>query len=288
MTPSRRTALTAAAAAATLVSGLALLPTVAAADEGGTPRSTTRSAKLVGLLTGGSELVAFRASSPGEVRSLGPVSLSGTDTRLVGIDWRVQDGSVYGVGDKGGVYRLAIGEGSVTTTRVSSLTVELDPAADRFGVDFNPAADRLRVISSTGQNLRHNVNLGGSTIADTPLTSPGVTPALVAVAAGYTNNDLASATGTTLFDVTSVGSVAVQSPANSGQLASVGSLGVGPTATAAFDIRTQVEEGRVLNTGFAALGAGGDRRLFAVDALSGRATLLGALGAAVDDLTVVG
>ena len=287
MTPSRRTALTAAAATATLVSGLALLPTVASADEGGSPRSTTRSARLVGLLTGGTELVYFKASSPSEVRSLGTVSLSGTDTRLVGIDWRVQDGSVYGVGDTGGVYRLALGDGSVTSTRVSSLTVELDPTADRFGVDFNPAADRLRVVSTTGQNLRHNVNLGGSTIADTPLTSPGVVPALVVVAAGYTNNDLAATTGTTLFDLTSVGSVAVQSPANSGQLAPVGSLGVGPTDTAAFDVRTQVEEGRVLNTGFAALGAAGERGLFAVDALSGRATLLGPLGAAVDDLAVI-
>lgn len=30
-----------------------------------------------------------------------------------------------------------------------------------FGVDFNRAADRLRIVSGIGQNLRHNVNVGG-------------------------------------------------------------------------------------------------------------------------------
>ncbi len=80
------------------------------------------------------------------------------------------------------------------------------PAATRpygtfFGVDFNPAADRLRIISNTGQNLRHNVNAGGVTLSDTALNYTAGTPTSGLTGAAYTNNDLDPATGTTLFDV---------------------------------------------------------------------------------------
>ena len=47
---------------------------------------------------------------------------------------------------------------------MSQLTIPLDGTV--FGVDFNPAADRLRIISDTGQNLRHNVNAGGVTLME--------------------------------------------------------------------------------------------------------------------------
>ncbi|WP_404349449.1 DUF4394 domain-containing protein [Phycicoccus jejuensis] len=73
-------------------------------------------------------------------------------------------------------------------TLVNRLTVALE--GKHFGVDFNPAADRLRVISDTGQNLRHDVNPGGTTIADTPLNVTGATgPSTGVTAAAYTNPD---------------------------------------------------------------------------------------------------
>ncbi len=59
-----------------------------------------------------------------------------------------------------------------------------------FGVDFNPAADRLRIVSDAGQNLRHNVNPNGVTLADGTLNYTAGTPASGIVAAAYTNNDL--------------------------------------------------------------------------------------------------
>ncbi|MFB7032705.1 MULTISPECIES: DUF4394 domain-containing protein [unclassified Streptomyces] len=48
-----------------------------------------------------------------------------------------------------------------------------------FGVDFNPAANRLRVISDTGQNLRHNIDdpaAPKTTTADGALTNPAAPP----------------------------------------------------------------------------------------------------------------
>jgi hypothetical protein len=59
-----------------------------------------------------------------------------------------------------------------TATKVSQLTVPLSGGA--FDMDFNPAANRLRVISDSGQNLRHNLDdptgtpPPGQTVADTP------------------------------------------------------------------------------------------------------------------------
>ena len=80
------------------------------------------------------------------------------------------------------------------------LTLPLDGMF--FGVDFNPAADRLRIISNRGQNLAHNVNAGGVTVANATLTytAPPAAPvvALGVTAAAYTNNDLNQpSTGTT-------------------------------------------------------------------------------------------
>jgi hypothetical protein len=110
-------------------------------------------------LTADQHLVCFKEFNPGFTRTIGRISeLTGGDTALVGIDFRVQDGNLYGVGNGGGVYR--INRNTAAATFVNSLTVPLDGTV--FGVDFNPAADRLRIISDTGQNLRHNVNAGGS------------------------------------------------------------------------------------------------------------------------------
>jgi len=74
----------------------------------------------------------------------------------------VQDGLLYGVGSGGGLYR--IDTKTAVAKFVNTLSVPLSGAS--FGVDFNPAADRLRIIGDNGQNLRHNVNAGGTTLAE--------------------------------------------------------------------------------------------------------------------------
>jgi hypothetical protein len=159
---------------------------------------------VIGLTDDG-RLVRFRADSPRKVRDIAAVTgLAGNDTELVGIDFRVQDGKLYGVGNGGGVYAI-----DTTTARaqlVNTLTVPLDGTT--FGVDFNPAADRLRIISDTGQNLAHNVNTGGVTAQNATLTytAPPAqpVPATGLSGAAYTNNDVApdgAPTATTLFDV---------------------------------------------------------------------------------------
>ncbi|WP_026311106.1 DUF4394 domain-containing protein [Parafrankia elaeagni] len=233
----------------------------------------------VGLTTDG-RLVRFDTLFPGFASTIGPVTGLTPDTTLVGIDYRVQDGRLYGVGNLGGIYVLSTT--SAVATRVSQLTVPL--VGTRFGVDFNPAANRLRIVSDLGENLRHNIDdpagtpPPGVTVIDGPLTfPPSLTPAQGITGAAYTNNDLDPSTSTTLFDIdTALDRVAIQSPANNGSLAPTGNLGVAAGPGAGFDIYSTLSGGRsVGSSAYAALSVGGRYALYSVELLSGRVESVG-------------
>ncbi|MFF8414596.1 DUF4394 domain-containing protein [Streptomyces omiyaensis] len=270
------TTVTAAAVAAALMSPvLASAHTGDASPFGPGNRAAGHSLISVGL-TSDQRLVGFDVHKPSETWALGKVSGLRGDTVLVGIDFRVQDGKLYGVGEKGGIYTLS---SSAKAVKVSQLTVALQ--GKHFGVDFNPAADRLRVISDTGQNLRHNVNAPATpTAVDGTLTNPTMPPstALGVTGAAYTNNDLNAATATSLFDIdTTNDRVSLQSPANAGTLAPTGNLGVSAGPSAGFDIYYKSSDGS--NRGFAALSTDGKQRFYKVNILNGRADLVGAFPA---------
>ncbi len=238
------------------------------------------------VLTTDGRLACLNEEAPGKARVLSTVNGLQVDTSLEGIDFRVQDGALYGVGNAGGVYK--IDQGSGVATLVNRLSVALE--GSRFGVDFNPAADRLRVVSDTGQNLRHN--LAGTTIADGPLNYTVGTTATGVVAAAYTNNDLspaaaptnAAATATTLFVIDAMlDQVVLQSPPNAGTLVATGKLQMDVGNWTGFDIYSVTHGGITLSN--RALGtvamADGRTSLVSVDVLTGKATARGALPAAL-------
>lgn len=259
----------------TAVLGTAALAGLTLGAAGAAQADDDRRLQAVGL-TADQGLVTFGVDRPGRVRPIGKVTGLQGDTRLIGLDFRVQDGKLYGVGDAGGVYTIVL-RGAVAT-KVSQLTVALDGTS--FGVDFNPAADRLRIVSDAGQNLRHDVNTGGVTVADATLTAPPATTAATGVTGGaYTNNDLNADTGTTLFDLnTTADQIAIQAPANAGLLSPTGALGVDAGAEAGFDIYTGSDGSA---SGFAALQVGGRNVLYRISLLTGRADQLGRFPAAV-------
>ncbi|MEU9706558.1 DUF4394 domain-containing protein [Streptomyces sp. NPDC047981] len=273
----------AVAVAALAVCGSVLAPGLASADSEGADTFASRHARHSGLvsvgLTSDQRLVGFETADPTDTWSFGRIQGLTGDNKLVGIDFRVQNGKLYGVGDRGGVYTV---DSDAKAVKVSQLTVGLQ--GRHFGVDFNPAANRLRVVSDTGQNLRHNIDdpaAPGTTTADGALTNPTMPPstALGVTGAAYTNNDLNAATATTLFDIdTANDRVSLQSPANAGTLAPTGTLGVDAGPSAGFDIYYKASHGS--NHGFAALTTSGKQRFYKVDALTGRATLVGAFPAA--------
>ena len=245
---------------------------------------------VVGLTTD-QTLVAFASTNPTKLTTLGRIRGLAGDRRLVGLDCRVADSTAYGLGDAGGIYRLRLAD--ATATKVSQLTVPL--AGRVFDVDFNPAANRLRVISDSGQNLRHNLDdptgtpPPGVTVADAPLTTPPSTqPATGVSGAAYYNNDLDPATATTLFTLDpGRDQVAIQSPANAGTLAATGTLSVDADGDAGFDIHYSPDGTTADGRGLAALKVKGTYRMYRVDLLTGRARLVGAFPASrqVTDLT---
>ncbi|TCC44016.1 DUF4394 domain-containing protein [Kribbella capetownensis] len=251
---------------------------VATTVAGPAAKSPSQSSDVVGLTDKG-RLVKFRSAD--RIRSAARVLGLKDDRRLVGIDFRVQDGKLYGVGDRGGIYTINTGAYFGRASKVSQLSVAL--AGQNFGVDFNPAANRLRVISDTGQNLRHNIDdpagapAAGVTAVDGTLAYPGVPPAPATTATGvtaaaYTNNDLDPNTATTLFDIdTMLDQVVIQSPANAGLLAPTGKLTVDAGPWAGFDISTQNGG----NRGLAVLSTGDRMRLYDIELTTGKATRLG-------------
>lgn len=226
---------------------------------------SSRDVRVMGL-TSDQRLVRFTASrsGPGKAKTIGTISGLTGDAMLIGIDYRVQDGLLYGVGNLGGLYTLDTS--TAGATKVDVLDVAPDPQATGFGVDFNPAANALRVVSSTGQNLRHSF-VTNTTTPDSTLTPPDEV-----VGAAYTNNDLGAATATTLFDISSsTDRVLIQAPPNNGNLNPVGNLGVDTTSAVGFDIRSKVRDGvTVSNTGYASL-TGPQPAFYSVDLLTGKA-----------------
>jgi hypothetical protein len=162
-----------------------------------------------------------------------------------------------------------------------------------IGIDerpANPAADRLRIISDTGQNLRHDVSQPGPTTAvDGALNYDG-TVATGVTAAAYTNSDNDTTSGTTLFDLDTVRDQVVQQvPANSGNLLVSGRFGPRQGPVAGFDIVGSNSGTRTAdNIGFASLRptGGGLATLYRVNLLSGKFTKVAQFDKDIADIAI--
>lgn len=285
---------------AVMAASICLPGMVTATGSGNSPKNLTGFG-----LTDGGYLVRFSTSDPATTKQIGPIGFvvplifppsEDQDTSLIGIDFRVQDGKLYGVGNRGGIY--TINTRNAQTTFVSALTVPL--SGKFFGVDFNPAADALRVVSNNGQNLRHPFS--GATMfvtqQDGTLTYPATSTTPDTIAKGvtgsaYTNNDFEAPTfdentSTTLFGLdTNLDQIVVQSPANAGVLAATGKLGVNAGRVAGFDIFSKLRHGVTVDVqGFATLLVNGGYSFYQVNLLTGKADLLGRFREAVVDIAI--
>jgi hypothetical protein len=219
---------------------------------------------LIGLAPG-NVLVRF---DPGGGESSRPIQVRGVDGNLQGIDVRPANGLLYGVSDTDKIYTINLSNGAAT--QVGTLSISFD-GGFQSGFDFNPQLDRLR-INSLRQNFSVNVD-NGTTAAQTALAyitgdpnagrDPNVT------AAAYTNN-VAGATATQLFTIDyDLDTLVLQDPPPTGQLRTIGSLGVNFSPIGGFDIATNVQG---VNSAFAVSGS----TLFSINLQTGRATRLGA------------
>lgn len=233
---------------------------------------------MLGLAVGNT-LVRFSPEAPDTIlASLAITGLQGGET-LVGIDARPADGKIYAVGNLGGTGRIyTIDPQTGAATFVATLAA--DPAdltapytalaGAEFGMDFNPVPDRLRLVSSTGQNLRINVDTGLVT-TDGDLNGPVTS----IVGSAYLNN-FAGTTTTTLYGIDSgTDQLYVQNPPNNGTLVAVGALGLDVDAVLGFEIIPGT------NAALASLTVGGLSGLYTVDLFNGVATFVGNFGGGI-------
>ncbi len=165
-----------------------------------------------------------------------------------------------------------------------------------IGFDFNPVVDRIRLVNDSGQNMRLHPETGAVVDADAKMDGLQIDGALAyaaadrnsgqkpnITAAAYTNN-MAGAQATTNYAIdTKLGVLVTQgsregvnppvSP-NTGQLFTVGALGVSTDGWVGFDIASNG------GNAFAAITPAGSSsaRFYWLDLNSGAAKMLGTIG----------
>lgn len=218
-------------------------------------------------------LIRFDSRTPGVTQS--SVAIQGLGgSSLLGIDFRVRDGFLYGLTDNNRVFRINYNTGA------TSLVANVALTGSNFAFDFNPTNTNLRIVSNDNTNYVLRFNPAPIALV------PGVNVAYAAgtvgvgdpdiVSAGYTNNDNLAGTGTTLFVLDSANDVLATQNAATGVLTRVGALGINIGARTSFDIsgsanNTFVQAGNTLyniNLSTGALSAIGttDRVLFGLSA----------------------
>jgi opacity protein-like surface antigen len=202
-----------------------------------------QAATLVGL-TADNRLVSIDTETR---RAAAPVAVRGVEGRLLGIDIRPADGSLWALSDAGILYVVDPRTGQAT---MKSRLSERFESGGRAVVDFNPTVDRLRVMGVSGANLRINVDTG-ATIVDGTLNyhaedrNAGTTPRITA---GAYLNSVRGATTTALLTIdTLLGQLNLQAPPNDGAQRTRGPTGVALPPGTAFDI---LADGDGRNTGF--------------------------------------
>jgi hypothetical protein len=254
------------------------------------------------------ELIKFNTGEPQRILERKAITgLPGAHS-LLGMDFRVHRGVLYTISHVGRLYTLDTATGQLQPVAMTPPPYEgplsggelvmggYRLSGKSYGFDFNPAADRIRLVSDAGLNIRINPDTGVTVDSDpnTPGTQPdgplayvagdvnaGKKPSLVAAAYTYnkqndkitTNYAIDRDLGVLVMQGSKEGETPVVSP-NTGQLRTVGPLGLGTLRDASFDISD------VSNTAFLAVRTAEDTRmrLHLVDLQTGKTRPLGTIG----------
>jgi hypothetical protein len=237
-------------------------------------------------LTVADGLLTFDSATPGTTTPLIAISGLQPGELILAIDLRPATGQLYGLGSTSRLYTINPTTGAATQVgSAGAFTL----SGSVFDMDFNPVVDRIRVVSDTDQNIRLNPNDGTLTATDTNLAYASGDPNFgtnpIMPGAAYSNNFAGSST-TTLFGIDGGLDILVRqgspggSPVspNSGQLFTIGPLGVNAAGTSGFDISG------VTGTAYAMFNS---FDFYTVNLSTGAVTLVGTIGSipAVLDIT---
>jgi hypothetical protein len=246
-------------------------------------------AALVYGLSNNNNLFSFDSATPSSI--LSGVFISGLqqNEQMLNIDFRPANGQLLGLGSSNRLYSINPASG-VATAIGTGFSPPLNGNA--FGYDVNPVVDKVRVTSDADSNFRLDPNTGGLTATDTNLAYAAADPNFgqdpSVVGAAYTNP---AAGLTTLYGIDSrlntlvtIGSIGGAISPNTGQLFTVGALGVDAANLVGFDIGPN-------GTAYAALQPtnSGVSNFYTINLVTGAATNQGTIigGTLVRDIAVV-
>ncbi|SEI10364.1 protein of unknown function [Rheinheimera pacifica] len=240
--------------------------------------------EVLWLLNQTNQLIKVNPAAPDKVLEQKALSGLAAGETLLGIDYRVAYGVLFALSDKGQLYTVNTGTGVLTTVGAPLPDGTLQQG--QFGFDFNPAADRIRVVNDKGQNLRLHPETAELASTDPTLQYAqgdshfGKTPAVTAAAYTYNQQDSKITTnyaiditaGNLVTQGTKEGTTPAVSP-NTGQLFTVGSLGLAALQQVSFDISDLNNIGLVA----ASTTAEPASTLYQIDLTSGKTKKLGTL-----------
>ncbi|MCW1913336.1 DUF4394 domain-containing protein [Luteolibacter sp. GHJ8] len=253
------------------------------------------------VLTDDNRLVSFCDTAVASASP--PMAITGLQSgdSLVAIDVRPLNQQLYGLArntTSGGLalYHLSPETGTANLVGPAQPLVDASgtpvaTAANRFDIDFNPAVDRLRIVSTSGLNVRMNPNTGD--YLDSSETTAGMNPdgpingATTGVdGTAYTNNDPVTGITTQYTFDSSTDSIYIQNAPNSGtqtegKTVTISQI-VGITAVRGFDIAPGVNapssNAAAPGSAYAILSTGlGFTNLYRINLANGSPTFLGAL-----------
>ncbi len=230
---------------------------------------------MVYAINNNNELIKFNAKTPSAIISKNAITGITSGEVLLSIDFRPATGELYALSNASKLY-------IINTSNFSSRVVNATAFGPAFtgvvaSIDFNPTVDRIRLVTSTGQNLRVNPETGLLAATDGVING-GSSPAISGVA--YTNSKSgAASTELYVIDLTS-GKVYLQNPPNNGTLVEKGSLGVTFTGQAAFDISPDN------SAALLGLKVGGTTGLYNLDLATGKAAKIGNVGTDIIDIAI--
>ncbi|MBT9491807.1 MAG: DUF4394 domain-containing protein [Paucibacter sp.] len=248
-------------------------------------------------VTTANQLIQFNAGQQQKLLSSKPLTGLTAPERMLGIDYRVAKGQLFGLGASGQLYRINTQDGSVSAVGVPSVLP--NEGAKEWGVDFNPAVDRIRVVNDAGFNLRLHPDSGavvdgnaelagvqfdGRLAFDAGDINAGKPVAVLAAGYSYnktndkvtTNYALEGTQGLLVHQGSKEGVRPMVSP-NTGRLFTIGSLGLGSFERATLDLSD------LSNAAYSAISSGNQSIWYGINLETGRATRIGTIagGAAV-------
>lgn len=194
-------------------------------------------------LKSGTMLQKFSTTNPDKELASATVSGLQSGETIVAIDFRPATGQLYGLGSTSRIYVIDQQTGKARAVSAQSqnpmpfVPDPFTPALDGtvVGFDFNPTVDRIRIVTSTGQNLRANPETGTIVPMGVDGTINGALGAMISAVA-YDNN-IAGAATTELYAIDYANDKLYEiNPPNAGTLVEIGSLKLDVTGEGGFDI----------------------------------------------------